>query len=385
MQATRLAFELTSLGYGGSTTYVRELLLRMGPDRFAGTIDLFLAEHNRDYLGELPTNIRKHVTGKGLTNYARRAWVQYHTLPQLARKLGIEVVFSAVGPTALAGRRAIGGFKLVTALHNMLPFDPEQRKLYGPFSARTMRYHLLHHALLRTYRNADRHIFISEYSRDRVLPLVPELKDRHVVIPNGIPSQFLDRIAHSKGRGAEIAGVEGPYALYVSILSPYKNHIPLLRGYAEARKHGFAMPLVLAGPLPEPFASGVRSEAKSLGIEQDVKFLGAVPGELVPELVKGASMLIFGSTCETSPFILLEYLAAGAPIISSDAPPMPEFGGEACRYVNALSPEAWRDALIEISADSRKAEALGKAALERTRLYSMDACAAKTLEALSIW
>jgi glycosyltransferase involved in cell wall biosynthesis len=264
----------------------------------------------------------------------------------------------------------------------MLPFDDSQAALWG-WSAAKVRFRLQRAAMLRTFSVADRLIFLSMYSRDRILPLLSSFAGSHVVIPNGVPTKAT--AVADAGRGASYSRGMNGYCLYLSPMNPHKNHLALVRGYAEARRRGFTMPLVLAGPSDTPCGRSVRAEISRLGLGRDVEITGAVAEGEAAALIKGADILLFASTCETCPFILLEYLAAGRPIICSCAPPMPEIGGDACEYVDARSEEEWASALMRLAGDVRRRRMLAEAAAERAALYDMDRCVDDTVKALTEW
>jgi len=107
--------------------------------------------------------------------------------------------------------------------------------------------------------------------------------------------------------------------------------------------------------------------------------------EQVRQLTSLADVLIFGSSCEACSFILLDYLSSGRPIVCSDYPTMMELAGDAALYVDPLSPQAWKRAMLETLAGGEPVRRRAERAVARARCFSWEECAARTFEALTQW
>lgn len=378
--AITIVIDLLALGYGGSETYAREMLPRLAASGHEFIV--LLRQGSGEVLrGAPPPQVQVVDAPAGTASPLGRFLYQRREVPRLMRELGARVLYVPSGHTGTPSRP---DFKLVSMLQNMLPFEARERARYwlSGYPRMRLRLWLLRHAFYGTLRRADRVIFISEYSASIVRPLLPGVDSR--VIPHGVPQTFADKEPLDP-KLPERYGLRKPYFLYVSILDPYKHQHVVVEGFerfCRAASQG-RYQLALAGPIVGPYGAMVqRAAARCRGA---VLCLGAVPPSDLPGLVRQAEILLFASTCENCPIVLLEYLGCGRPIICSRKQPMPEFAGDAAAYVDALDPEAWATELSRLTAAPNLMPQMAARARERARLYSWDETVRKTVAALTEW
>src|SRR5258708_6279910 len=104
-------------------------------------------------------------------------------------------------------------------------------------------------------------------------------------------------------------GVNGPFALFVSTLWPYKNGEGLLRAWALARREVGNRQLVIVGRGDDGYVARLRSLADGLGVASDVLFVGGVPLEDTVPFYQAADMLVYPSFNETFVLPILEATA----------------------------------------------------------------------------
>lgn len=131
-------------------------------------------------------------------------------------------------------------------------------------------------------------------------------------------------------------GLPGPgYILSVGRPEPYKNFAGLIQIYARLpralrEKH----PLVLVGP-PHPIQTPyLQEEISSQGLTPFVHLTGAVAAEDLPALYQSAAVFAFPSLYEGFGLPVLEAMAAGVPVLSSDRASLPEATGGAALLWN---------------------------------------------------
>jgi glycosyltransferase involved in cell wall biosynthesis len=138
------------------------------------------------------------------------------------------------------------------------------------------------------------------------------------------------------------------YFLYVGTLEPRKNLKTLLRAYAalpaEIRQ---AYRLRLAGK------AGWGGEdypalAAELGIADRVDFLGYVPDAALPDLYARATLFLYPSWYEGFGLPVMEAMAAGTPVITSNASSLPEVVGEAGLCCDPEDPTAFTAAIQQL-------------------------------------
>jgi glycosyltransferase involved in cell wall biosynthesis len=169
----------------------------------------------------------------------------------------------------------------------------------------------------------------------------------------------------------------------VSTLDFYKAQIEVIRGFELMRRlrPGPEM-LILAGPENPAYGTLVREEIARLNLGDRVSLMGKLPYHDLPALYQNADVIIFASESENCPNILLESLAAGRPIVCSNRPPMPEFGGDAVVYFDPASPEDLAEKLLTIIDDPSARTRLGARAAQRASHYDWAIAGRATWEAL---
>jgi glycosyltransferase involved in cell wall biosynthesis len=255
--------------------------------------------------------------------------------------------------------------KSFTALRNMLPFDKAERQRFPLFSYIRFKLWLLRFVFLLSYRMVDGVIFISNYSRDVVEQYMPTIKNKSVVIYHGLNEDFR-RSGENLILAKELGLNAGEYYLYVSILDVYKAQKEVIESWKQLVEKGFTYPLVLVGQNHNKYGKDIVN-----AIENDksglIRYLGPVEYHRLPSLYQNARALIFASSCECCPNILLENLASGRPVFSSAIQPMPEFGGDAAIYFDPYEPTSLADKVVGFEADDTNFAEYGNLALEKSK------------------
>jgi glycosyltransferase involved in cell wall biosynthesis len=174
-------------------------------------------------------------------------------------------------------------------------------------------------------------------------------------------------------------GVTKPFVLFVSSLWPYKNCEGLLRAWALARGDlGDRQLAIVGGGREEKYVASLHSLAAELGIAPDVKFVGAVPLEETVSFYRAADAFVYPSLNETFGLPILEAMACGCPVVTSNTSAMPETAGGAAELSDPRDPASIAKALIEALGPGR--DRLRDLGIERAAQFTWSATAAATLE-----
>lgn len=370
----RILINAFSARQGGGQTYLINLLQH----RPAGSgIEIFLLTPSSLKLPDGIQEITRLQANFPVENPFLRALWEKFWLPVLLRRLKVDVFFC---PGGTVGAKAPAGCKTVTMFRNMLPFDLKQRKKY-PLGYDRFRNWVLSKTLLRSMLNADLVIFISYYAEAVLKELACGALKRTEVIYHGINPNF--RIELGKELLCPSWLPEEGYLLYVSTLDVYKAQIEVIQAYAILKnKRPTAEKLLLVGFENAWYGKRVREEIIRLGLENDVIVVGSIPYDQLPAVYQHAAINIYASETENCPNILLEALAAGRPIVSSNRQPMPEFGGDAVVYFDPSSPLELAEAIISVFDDPVRREQLSLNAYERSQLYDWQRSAQLTWNAI---
>lgn len=212
----------------------------------------------------------------------------------------------------------------------------------------------------------------SEFSRDRLLHHYPVPAHRVVVAAPLVAAPSLDPgagdPADDDGALPAALGLDRPFVLSVGELQPRKNLARLIEAMALARRDGLDADLVLAG------RRGWRADEVDRAIERHdaggwVRPLGYVPGRTLQALYRAARVVAYVSLYEGFGLPILEAMATGTPVLTSQAGSIPEVAGDGALLVDPRDPRAMADALVRLSSDESLRETLAAAGLRRVAHY----------------
>jgi glycosyltransferase involved in cell wall biosynthesis len=233
----------------------------------------------------------------------------------------------------------------------------------------------------RTARAADAIIINSESLRseiDQYLDVDPgKLKLIHEAVDHDLfkPGNVAAARAHIASYG-----VTEPFVLFVSSLWPYKNCDGLLRAWALARGELSGRQLVIVGPgRDEKYVAQLHSLAAELGITGDLVFVGGVPLEETVRFYQAADVFVYPSLNETFGLPILEAMACGCPVVTSDTSAMPETAGGAAILADPKDPASIAQAITD-AAKLGRAGGLAEAGLRRASQFTWAATGAATLD-----
>ena len=223
-------------------------------------------------------------------------------------------------------------------------------------------------------RRADRLIAVSECTRQDAVRVLGIDARKITTIHSGIAEQFFDppaeRVEEVRGK----YGLQRPFVLFVGTIEPRKNLELLLDAYealpANTREQ---YALVVAGPV------GWASE-RTVERLKAVRYLGYVAERDLAPLTAAAFAFVYPSLYEGFGFPVAQAMAAGTPVITSNASSLPEVAGEAAILVDPRSQSEIRGALARLLGNDGLREAMSAAGRVQARKFRWEACAAESLE-----
>lgn len=110
-----------------------------------------------------------------------------------------------------------------------------------------------------------------------------------------------------------------------------------------------------------------------------VRFTGFVEDDDLPDLYRGALLFVYPSLYEGFGLPVLEAMACGTPVITSNCTSLPEVAGDAALLVDPTQPELLAAAISSVMNDGALRQALRAKGLARARAFTWDAVAEQTL------
>jgi glycosyltransferase involved in cell wall biosynthesis len=229
-------------------------------------------------------------------------------------------------------------------------------------------------------------IFVnSRCTADQVLSLYPAFGDRLVISHEGLQHEIFNPLAapDEPRELREKFGITPGYFLWLSNFYPYKQAERLIAGYARLapemrRRH----PLVMAGGDWFNGLGAAQAQAKSLGVEPDIKFLGWIDDRWVAPLYRHATGFCLASREETFGRCVIEAMACGTPCVINDIPIMHEVAEDHALVLDFQDVEAVADALRRLSTDATLVRRLREQGLVRARQFTFEKLATERITAI---
>lgn len=204
------------------------------------------------------------------------------------------------------------------------------------------------------------------------------------VIYPGVDSMFIPQPKKMIERIKAKYNLKKPYFLFVGSLKPIKNIPRIIEAFYQFSKQmGDSYQLILVGS-DFWLDKKISKKIKKLKLVRKIKNLGYLPQEDLPAIYSGAIAFISPSLYEGFGLPILEAMACGTPVITSNISSMPEVVGDAALLVEPKNTDEITKSLIEIVKRKNLRNALKKKGLDRVKNFSWRKFAAETLNLISI-
>lgn len=232
-------------------------------------------------------------------------------------------------------------------------------------------------------QNANHIITISNSSKKDIIEQYSVDKDKISVAYPGVDKNIFHPI-ENKMKIKKIAkkyGTYDNYIIYIGTLQPKKNLVRLF----EAISRIDGLNLVVVGKSSGEGREGWKYEdilgyPAKLDIKERVIFTGFIPQEDLPYLLSGSNAFILPSLWEGFGIPVLEAMACGVPVLTSNVSSLPEVAGDAGLTFDPYSIDQIEQAIRIVLADKKLRQKLSKAALSRSQKFSWDKMAKTVLK-----
>ncbi len=228
---------------------------------------------------------------------------------------------------------------------------------------------------------ADVIVAVSHATAEDIAYYWPAVRSRIRVIPLGVDRECAD-VSEIASRFNDAVKF-GRFFLSVGTIEPRKNLFRVLRAYSVLATKNASLPsLVIVGKM------GWKSDnplalARKLGVAGRVFWLQSADDEQLKVLYRQAVALVFPSLYEGFGLPVLEAMAAGTPVITSNRASLPEVAGGAALLVNPLQDEQILEAMEAVAVDDLLRARLIQRGLERAKHFSWENASSQMLSIFS--
>lgn len=299
--------------------------------------------------------------------YLRTLWEQFF-LPFELWKNKIDILFTTGNIDCF-----FSPCKRIVVIHNSLPFSAPEM-----FSSR-LKLHYLRNMLKLTSKTADKIITVSETARGEIIKYLNISPGRIKPIYHGftVPDTIKDENSIK-----ERFGIRGKYILSISSVYRFKNYINLIRAfdiYRKRSKSNYRM-VIIGEAIEEDYYNQMIVEIEKLNLKDYVVFINGLPHNELFSIYKAASLYVFPSYCESFGLTLVEAMAFGIPVITSNTSVMPEICQDAAIYFDPNNPNDIADKMLMVVQDRSLQQKLREKGLKRAQEFSWQKTAEETLE-----
>lgn len=172
-----------------------------------------------------------------------------------------------------------------------------------------------------------------------------------------------------------------PYFLYIGRHNPHKNVSGLIAAFAKINNYS-DYELWLVGSQDQRYTPQLKLQVKELNLQNKVKFLDYISYQELPAIINNALALVFPSLWEGFGLPVLEAMACGTPVITSNISSLPEVTGDAAILINPYKTAEITAAMEAVIKDEQMRSQLSILSLERAKQFSWAKTGRDTVEVL---
>jgi len=299
-------------------------------------------------------------------NSPNRFWWNLWALPNYLRQNPVDIFHTQyIAPFWLPKN-----IKLVLTIHDIsFNFFPKYIKKSDLFFLKTL--------LPRSIRRADKIITVSQSEQEQIINFYKIQPEKIDFVYNGVDYEnFAKEFSEEeKEKVRQKYNLPQKFLLYIGTFQPRKN-IPVL---IEAIK-SLDIKLILAGNRNvRNFDKKINEVIEKNNFQNKVIFPGWIDEEDKPALLQIADCFVFPSLYEGFGIPIVEAMAAGTPVISSNKTSLPEVGKDGALFCDPKNTDEFSKRIYQAIADENLKADIIKRGSEIAKLYSWQKTAEKTL------
>jgi glycosyltransferase involved in cell wall biosynthesis len=269
----------------------------------------------------------------------------------------------------------------VMTVHDLLDYmyRAEAKNSFG----RLMHFHLTRHVI----QHAARIFAVSQFTKQDVCRFFQADPAKIEVTYNALDERFAQGHSSEAERRmlVERYQIDHPFLLYAGRISPHKNVVRIIEAFSALRGQLAAqgvlgdLRLVIIGDQVSQHP-GIRRAVIRSGVQQEVRFLGFVPIEVLRVFYDAAKVFVFPSLYEGFGLPPLEAMAHGTPVVTSNTSSLPEVVGDAALQVNPENVFEISRALFRALTDQPLREKMKAKGLEQANKFNWEKSVRRMIE-----
>ncbi|MGF1590526.1 MAG: glycosyltransferase family 4 protein [Pleurocapsa sp.] len=297
---------------------------------------------------------------QGSKGHLRRLlWTQFQ-LPKIYRELKADLIYSPIPEAPL-----YTACRYIVMCHDVIPLRFPRRT--SPLT------NYFRYVVPQVLQQAEHIICNSQATAE-------DLVNYYDIVAQRITPVLLGYDAANFYPREQFADLKQPYFLYLGRQDPYKNLSGTIKAFAAMTNRDYN--LAIAGSTDPRFTPKLQQQAQELGVESRIKWLNYLTYPELPVVISNAVALVFPTFWEGFGLPVLEAMACGTPVITSNLASLPEITGDAAVLIDPHHTAAITSAMLDIAQDKQMRSQLSKLSLQQAQKFSWVKTGAETKQIL---
>ncbi len=287
-------------------------------------------------------------------------WEQV-TLPKVANELNLDILHCTSNTAPIRCK-----IPLVLTLHDIIFLEPRDKNNKSLYQNMGWLYRRL--VVPKILKKCERIITVSNFEKDNIISKLNIPEAQMAMIYNGYNDWFKP-ISDTKSVYQKY--IEKPsYFFFLGNTDPKKNTERTLIAYSNYLKQSSVKRKLLMADLDKAYLNGIVERNHIENILPSIVMPGYIVNSDLPYIYNNAFAFLYTSLRESFGIPLLEAMACGTPVITSNTSSMPEIGGKEAILINPENPNEMTEKMLQLENDQAFYDQQKKIGLERAQLFS---------------
>ena len=289
-------------------------------------------------------------------------WEQW-ALPRAAKKCGVEILHCTSNTAPLWC-----DIPLVLTLHDIIFLEPRDKQNHSLYQNLGWLYRRL--IVPKILNKCRRIITVSNFEMENIISKLNISRERMAMIYNGYNNWFkpIDKCELPKAISQKLTA--NNYFFFLGNTDPKKNTERTLVAYSNYLKQSDVKRKLLMADLDSDYLNGIIERNNIENIRENIVMPGYIVNSDLPSIYNNAFAFLYTSLRESFGIPLLEAMACGTPVITSNTSSMPEIGGQDAILVNPENSDEITAMMLRLEMDQAFYEQQELIGLERAKLFS---------------
>ena len=287
-------------------------------------------------------------------------WEQW-ALPRAAKKYGVEILHCTSNTAPIWC-----DIPLVLTLHDIIFLEPRDKQNHSLYQNMGWLYRRLN--VPRILDKCRRIITVSNFEMENIISKLDIPRERMAMIYNGYNDWF--KPIEDKDEIYKKYIAESGYFFFLGNTDPKKNTERTLVAYSKYLEQSNVKRKLLMADLDADYLNGIIERNHTENIRNNIVMPGYIVNSDLPYIYNNAYAFLYTSLRESFGIPLLEAMACGTPVITSNTSSMPEIGGKDAILINPENSDEITEMMLRLEKDQDFYEQQRQIGLERAKLFS---------------